>query len=269
MNNDSNEIFEYIKNMNLMFDTHAHYNDAKFLKNQTEILEYVHRNGVKHICNMSASLEECETSVEIAKKFDFVFCAVGIHPENVEQLEGNWVDKLENFAKQKKVVAIGEIGLDYHYENFDRNKQIEVFEKQLSLAKKLGLPVAIHSRDAVYDTVQILKKFPEVKGVVHCFSGHAQTALDYVSMGYFIGFTGILTFKNSKYVKEAAKAVPLSKIVIETDCPFLAPEPWRGQICDSAMLVSVVKTLSEIKEISVDEVVKSTQRNAFELYRIQ
>lgn len=270
MNKTLNEmLFERIKNLNLIFDTHAHYNDEKFKENRSETLEYVHKNGVSNICNMSSSLEECETSVEIAQQFEFVFCAVGIHPENVANLPPNWLEKLEYYAKQNKVVAIGEIGLDYHYENFDKEKQIEMFEQQMSLAKKLNLPVAIHSRDAFEDTTKILKKFPEVRGVVHCFSGSVQSALTYVAMNYFIGFTGILTFKNAKNVKKVAEAVPISKIVLETDCPFLAPEPWRGQVCNSAMLVSVVEALAEIKKIPIEEVVKTTNRNAFELYRIK
>ena len=269
MNKESDEIFEQIKNINLIFDTHAHYNDPKFIENQFEILDYVHKNGVSNICNMSASLEECETSIELAKKFDFMFCAVGIHPENVENLNEGWIEKLEKLAKQKKVVAIGEIGLDYHYENFDKDKQIDSFESQLELAKKLNLPVAIHSRDATFDTTNILKKFSSVNGVVHCFSGSVEFAKQILNLGYFIGFTGILTFKNSKQIKEVARVVPLEKIVIETDCPFLAPEPWRGEICNSAMLVSVVKKLAEIKEVSVEEIVKVTHKNAFKLYRIK
>lgn len=269
MNSSLEQSFEQIKNMNLIFDTHAHYNDPKFSENQFEILNYVHQNGVSNVCNMSASLEECATSVELAKKFDFVFCAVGIHPENVDSLNENWQAELESFAKQEKVVAIGEIGLDYHSENFNKNKQIEVFEQQMEIAQKLDLPVAIHSREAAFDTITVLKKFSSVKGVVHCFSGSVETAEQLLDLGYFLGFTGILTFKNSKQVKQVARAVGLSRMVIETDCPFLAPEPWRGQVCNSSMLVSVVKTLAEIKEVSFEEVVKVTNKNAFELYRIK
>ena len=229
--------FEKIKMLNSIFDTHAHYNDPVFNNNQNEIIEHIKQNGISNVCNISASLKECQTSIELANKYDFFVCAVGIHPENVYNLPDDWITKLEKFATQKKVVAIGEIGLDYHYDKFDKNKQIEIFSQQMKLAQKLNLPVVIHSRDASLDTLNILKKFPEVKGVVHCFSGSVETALNYLEMGYFIGFTGIITFKNAKQVKKVAEKIPLENIVIETDCPYLAPEPWRGQICNSSMLV--------------------------------
>lgn len=263
------EIDEKFKLLNSIFDTHAHYNDPKFDENREEIIEYIQTKGVCNVCNMSASLKECETSIELAKKHSFMFCAVGIHPENVDELEKNWIEKLQNYARLEKVVAIGEIGLDYHGTDFDKDVQVEVFEKQMNLAEKENLPVAVHSRNASEDTVKILKKFNSVNGVVHCFSGSVETAKQLLDLNYFIGFTGILTFKNSKQVKEVAKFVPVDRIVIETDCPFLAPEPWRGTVCNSAMLVSVVQVLAEIKQLSVEEILRITKKNAFELYRIK
>ena len=262
-------MLEKIKQLNAIFDTHAHYNDKKFDKNRIEIIKHIKKNGVSNVCNISSSLEECKTSIELANKFDFFICTVGIHPENIYNLPNDWTIKLENFAKQKKVVAIGEIGLDYHYDKFDKNKQIETFENQMNIAAKFNLPVVIHSRDATMDTLNIIKKFPTVRGVIHCFSGSAESALKYIELGYFIGFTGILTFKNAKQVKTVAKIVPIEKVVIETDCPFLAPEPWRGQICNSSMLISVVQELAKIKQIEIEDVVKITQKNGFKLYRIK
>lgn len=255
--------------INSIFDTHAHYNDAKFDDNRFELIKHIHQNGVSNVCNVSDSLEDCKSSIELAQKVDFFVCAVGIHPEKIYNLPTDWTTKLEQFAKQDKVVAIGEIGLDYHYEQFDKNKQIEVFEQQMELAQKLNLPVAIHSRDAALDTLTILKKFPNVTGVVHCFSGSIETALNYIELGYFIGFTGIVTFKNAKKVKEVAKAVPLKNMVIETDCPYIAPEPWRGQICNSTMLVSVIQELANIKNLTTGEIAQATKENGFKLYRIK
>lgn len=260
------EIFKKIRDMNSIFDTHAHYNDPVFENNYQEVIDFVLSNGVSHVCNMSANLDECESSIKIAQNYENICCAVGIHPINTKELEPDWISKLENYAKQKKVVAIGEIGLDYNEKGFDKKTQIEVFKAQLDLARRLNKPVAIHSRDAIFDTIETLKKFPDVHGVVHCFSGSVETASILIDMGFFLGFTGIVTFKNAKVVKEVAKSIPLSNMVIETDCPFLAPEPWRSKTCNSAMLVSVIKTIAEIREVDVKTIVESTRNNAFKLY---
>ncbi len=261
--------FEKIKKIGLIFDTHAHYNSVEFDKNRNEVIDYISQNGVKKVCNISSSLDECCSSIELAQNFDFIYCTVGIHPENIYNLKENWLDELETLAKKNKVVAIGEIGLDYHYESFDKSKQLEVFTKQLELADKLNLPVAIHSRDAANDTIETLKKFNKITGVIHCFSGSVPIALTYLEMGFFVGITGIITFKNAKQIKETIKQIPLEKIVIETDCPYLAPEPWRGKVCNSAMLVSVIEAISQIKQISIEDVVTQTYKNGLKLYRIE
>ncbi len=252
-----------------IFDTHAHYNDEKFQQNQNEIITYVHQNGVGKICNIGTSLKESKESVDLSKKYDFIFSSVGIHPFHADSLKNDWEEELLNIAKNEKVVAIGEIGLDYTAKEFSKNKQFEVFEKQLNLAKILNLPVVIHSREAQEDTLAILKNFPEIKGVIHCFSGNYELAQTYVELGWFIGFTGIVTFKNAEKTRQAAKIVPNNRLVIETDCPYMAPEPFRGQVCNSAMLSSIIEKIAEIKNSSYDEILTITNMNAHKLYKIK
>ncbi len=254
---------------NKIFDTHAHYNDEKFKNNMDNLLKKVHSEGVTNITNVGADLKESLESIELAKKYDFVYSSVGIHPFNVNNLEENWEEKLLNLAKNEKVVAIGEAGLDYSEKNFSKEKQFEVFEKQLNLAEKLNLPAIIHSRDAEEDTLSIIENFPNVKGVIHCFSGDLKLAEKYVEMGWFIGFTGIVTFKNADKTKKVAECMPLNNMVVETDCPYMAPEPLRGKVCDSSMLKFIIQKIADLRNISYDEVMNKTFENALKLYRIK
>ncbi len=251
-----------------IFDTHAHYDDAKFDGEREQILSSMNDAGVSNICNVGADLESSKASVKLASEYDFIYCSVGVHPTCVDDLPNDWLDQIENLAKLDKVVAIGEIGLDYHFPDFSRSGQLDAFEKQLELAQSLEVPVIIHSRDAVEDTVAVLKNFPKVSGVIHCFSGSPQVACKYVEMGWNIGFTGIVTFKNAKKAAEAAKVVPNDRIVIETDCPYMAPEPFRGSRCDSRMLVFVASKIAQIKGMLPQEFVDMTRKNAFNLYKI-
>lgn len=257
-----------MNNLMGIFDTHAHYDDAKFNKNRDELLSSMKANGVSYICNVGSDLKSSETSIELSNNYEFIYSAVGAHPECVDNLPSDWLNLIENLSEQNKVVAIGEIGLDYHYPNFSKKKQFDVFEKQLNLAQKLNKPVIIHSRDAVADTISILKNFPKVSGVIHCFSGSAEVACRYIEMGWYLGFTGVVTFKNAKKAVEAVGAIPIEKLVIETDCPYMAPEPWRGSCCNSKMLVSVANKIAEIKGMLPQEVVDITRNNAFKLYGI-
>lgn len=251
-----------------IFDTHAHYDDVKFCDIRDDLLSSMNKDGVSYICNVGADLKSSEASIELANNYEFIYSAVGVHPECVNNLPANWLKQIENFTKKDKVVAVGEVGLDYHYPGFSKKKQFDVFEKQLDLAKKLNLPVIIHSRDAVEDTISILKNFPEVSGVIHCFSGSTEVACRYIEMGWYIGFTGVVTFKNAKKAVEAAGTIPVEKLVIETDCPYMAPEPWRGKCCNSKMLVSVANKIADIKGMLPQEIVDITRNNAFKLYRI-
>ena len=251
-----------------IFDTHAHYDDVKFDGERDQILLSMHDAGVSNICNVGADLESSRASVELAGKYDFVYCSVGVHPTCVDNLPDDWLNQVENLADSDKVVAIGEIGLDYHFPGFSKSRQFEVFEKQLELAMSISAPVIIHSRDAVEDTVAVLKNFPRVSGVIHCFSGSPQVACKYVEMGWNVGFTGVITFKNAKKVAEAAKVVPNDRIVIETDCPYMAPEPFRGSRCDSRMLTFVASKIAQIKGMLPQELVDMTRKNAFNLYKL-
>lgn len=252
-----------------IFDTHAHYEDEKFKKNKTELLLNMQKNGVEKICNVGTSLEESKKSIELANEYDFIFSSVGIHPFYAESLEKNWEEKFLKLAKSKKVVAIGEAGLDYSAKEFSKKKQFEIFEKQLNIAEKLNLPIIIHSRDAKEDTLAIVKNFPKVKGVVHCFSEDFKTALEYVKLNYFIGFTGIVTFKNADKTKKAAESTPKENLVVETDCPYMAPEPLRGKICESSMIKYILQKIAEIKNLSYSELLLQTRDNAFKLYKFK
>ncbi len=254
---------------NKIFDTHAHYNDEKFKSNMDNILKKVHNEGVANITNVGADLKESLESIELAKKYDFIYSSVGIHPFNVNNLEENWEEKLLSLAKNEKVVAIGEAGLDYSKKDFSKEKQFEVFEKQLNLAEKLNLPAIIHSRDAEEDTLSIIKNFPNVKGVIHCFSGDLKLAEKYIQMGWFIGFTGIVTFKNAEKTKKVAECMPLNNMVVETDCPYMAPEPLRGKVCDSSMLKFIIQKIADIRAVSFNNIMEQTFANALKLYKIE
>lgn len=252
-----------------IFDSHAHYNDEKFKDKQDEIIRYVHDNGVQYICNIGASLKESVDSIEIAKKYKFIFSSVGIHPFYAEEIEEEWEEKFKELLKNEKVVAIGEAGLDYSQKDFSKEKQFEIFEKQLDIAEKLDMPFIVHSRDAEQDTLDIIKNFSKVKGVIHCFSGDEKLAEKYIEMGWYIGFTGVVTFKNAKKTTRVAQFVPIDRIVVETDCPYMAPEPLRGQVCDSSMLPHIIKKIADIREASYSEILENTTQNALNLYRIK
>ena len=252
-----------------IFDTHAHYNDEKFKDNFDEIISYIHSNGVEFVCNVGANLKESEESIEIAKKYDFIYCSVGIHPFYAEKIKENWQEDLIKLSKYEKVVAIGEAGLDYSEKEFSKSKQFDLFEKQLEIAQKLNLPIIIHSRDAAEDTLAIVKNFPKVKGVVHCFSGDDVLAEKYINMGYKIGFTGVITFKNAKKTIKAAQIAPIGSIVVETDCPYMAPEPLRGTVSNSSMIKYIIQKIADVKNLEYEEVLKQTRKNGLDLYKIK
>lgn len=247
-------------------DSHAHYDDEQFDGDRDELLERLHENGVRNIVNIGCSLERSQFSVDLAEKYPFVYAAVGVHPEDAPDTPDSYLSKIEFWTANPKVVAIGEIGLDYHYDGFDRELQIRFFEEQLDLAEKSGLPVIIHSRDATEDTMNILRRRGRVKGVMHCFSGSAETAKQVLELGMNISFTGVLTFKNARKAVEAAKVVPLDRLMLETDCPYMAPEPYRGKRCDSSMITRVISKLAEIKEVSPEAVAEAATANTLKLF---
>lgn len=247
-------------------DSHAHYDDEQFDGDRDELLDRLHENGVRNIVNIGCSLERSQFSVDLAEKYPFVYAAVGIHPEDAPDTPDGYLSKVEFWTANPKVVAIGEIGLDYHYEGFDRELQIRFFEEQLDLAERSGLPVIIHSRDATEDTMNILRRRGRVKGVMHCFSGSAETARQVLELGMNISFTGVLTFKNARKAVEAVKVIPLDRLMLETDCPYMAPEPYRGKRCDSSMITRVIDKIAEIKEVSPETVAETTMANTLKLF---
>lgn len=255
----------------MIFDTHAHYDDEAFDEDRGILLSSMKSSGIGNIVNIGADMKSSQVSIELANEYDFIYAAVGVHPSEVEELTDEHMDELEKWAALDKVVAIGEIGLDYHYPDTDKALQKKWFVKQLEVAAKAKLPVVIHSRDAAKDTLDIMKehKADEIGGVVHCYSYGVEMAREYLDMGYYFGIGGVVTFTNSKKLKEVVSYLPLDKIVLETDCPYLSPVPNRGKRNSSLNLPYVVSAIADIKQISEEEVIEATTKNAFDLYRIK
>lgn len=254
----------------MIFDTHAHYDDDAFDEDREELLGSMQANGVGKIVNIGASLNSCKQTIELMQKYDFVYGAIGVHPNEVEELSEESFAQLKEWCKSEKSVAVGEIGLDYYYDEPTPEIQKKWFIRQLNLAREISKPVVIHSRDAAKDTIDIMKEqhAEEIGGVVHCFSYTKETAKIMLDMGFYIGIGGVLTFKNGVKLKEAADFIPMDRIVLETDCPYLAPVPFRGKRNSSLYLPYVVSTLAEIKGISEEEVRRITWENAHRMYRI-
>jgi TatD DNase family protein len=255
----------------MIFDTHAHYDDESFDEDREELIFSLKNKGVGTVVNVGASVASTKKTFEIVKKYDFMYGAVGIHPEDVERLDESHMEWLKSLAADKKIVAIGEIGLDYHYDEPEREVQKKWFARQLDLAYELDMPIIIHSRDAAADTLDIMKAHhgDELNGVIHCFSYSPEMAQIYLDMGYYLGIGGVVTFKNSKKLKEVVKMTPLERIVLETDCPYLTPEPHRGKRNDSSYLKYVVECISKLKGISAEKIIKTTCENAVKMYRIR
>lgn len=247
-----NEILR--KNLSI-FDAHAHYDDDQFDEDRESVIEELKNNNIVGVLNCGASLEGSINSVSLANDHDIFYAAVGIHPEYADKFDEHTIDELKRLAKNEKVKAIGEIGLDYYYdENPERETQKKVFIRQMELAKELNLPVIIHDRDAHEDTLNIIKQFKGVTGEIHCFSGSVEFARECLKLGYYIGFTGVVTFKNAKKIIEVVKEVPLDRILIETDCPYMAPTPFRGKRNRSEYIEYMINKIAEIKDVDPEEV---------------
>ena len=255
----------------MLFDSHAHYNDSQFDGDRFEILDSMEENGIGYIVNAADSMESIEKILPLTEKYRFIYAAVGVHPEECENLTDADIEKLKEFAKHKKVCAIGEIGLDYHYDDVEKTIQQKWFDRQISLAEDVNLPVIIHDREAHADCIEIIKKhdIKRIGGVLHCYSGSPEMAKELLPTGIYFGFGGTLTFKNAKKVRLSAEAIPIDRILLETDCPYLAPEQVRGKRNSSLFMHYVAEKLAEIKGISVSEVEKITTENAKRLYRIE
>ena len=256
----------------MIFETHAHYDDEKFDPDRVELLSHLLReNNIGKIVNVGATFKGCKESIALAEKYDDVYAAIGIHPEEIDEINDEVIEWLRQNSSNPKVVAIGEIGLDYYWvkEEEQRVKQRLWFNKQMDLAKELEMPVIIHSRDAAEDTLNTIKLYnnSHVKGIVHCYSYSKEIAMEYVKMGWYIGVGGVVTFKNAKKLVETVEAIPLESIVLETDCPYMAPVPHRGERNSSIFLSLVAEKIAEINNISVAEVENVTYQNALNIYK--
>ena len=253
----------------MLFDTHAHLNDPAFDPDRETLMESFAAAGVGLVMNAGCSLESSREIVAMAEKYPWLYASVGSHPDSASEVNEAVLEEYRKLCKlSPKVKAIGEIGLDYYYEDIPRGIQQKAFRMQLALAQELDLPVIVHERDAHNDGLAIIKEFPAIKGVFHCYSGSAEMARQLVDLGWYIGFTGVLTFKNARKAVETAAAIPLDRIVLETDCPFMAPDPFRGKRNHPGYLYRMAQKLAEIRGISLEEVHAATFENGKRLYRI-
>ena len=246
----------------MYFDSHAHFDDEKYNENRDSLIREMNENGVDYIINIGADIKSSQNSIELAKKYDFIYATIGVHPHEVEKMTEEDIKALEEMAKYEKVVGIGEIGLDFYYDFSQRDKQRYWFERQLELAKKLDMPVSIHSREATMECFEIIKNSGVRKGVIHAFSGSVEIAREYIKMGFYIGVGGVLTFKNAKKLVDVVKDISIDNILLETDSPYLAPVPVRGSVNNSQNLKYIADKISEIKQISAEKVCEITTKNA-------
>ena len=252
-----------------LFDTHAHYDDRQFKDDADSVLEGMPEKDIALIINAGTTLKTSRESVRLAQRYPFVYAAVGIHPHNAKDLSDQLLCSIKELAQsEKKVVAIGEIGLDYHYDFSKREDQIKCFYKNMELARDLKLPVIIHEREAPQDCFECVKSFDNI-GVYHCYSGSLEMAKEILKIGYYISFTGAITFKNAKKALEVVKWAPMDRIMIETDSPYMAPEPFRGQRCDSSLVSLIADKIAEIKGISSESVAEITLKNGMTLFNIK
>ena len=253
----------------MIFDTHTHYDDKAYDGDRDELLSSFKEKGISGAACASAEWDSIPAILALCEKYDFLHLTLGIHPNNALELTPEHRAEFEALIEEKKPVAIGEIGLDYHYEEPSREVQKEAFIYQLKLAERFDLPVIIHSRDAAEDTFEILKEYaPKKRGVIHCYSGSPEMAKEYVKNGWFIGIGGVVTFKNGRKLKETVEQIPLENIVLETDCPYLAPTPHRGERNSSLFLPLVAEKIANLKGISTEEVEDVTEKNAERMYGI-
>lgn len=254
----------------ILYDTHAHLDNPAYDTDRDEVMEKIKASGVGFVNNIGADIKTSYQSISLAEKYDFVYATCGVHPSETLDMTEDDIKTLYEMSKHEKVKAIGEIGLDYHYENNpDPETQKYWFKRQLELSKEVGLPVVIHDRESKGETIKILKDFKIDRGVMHCYSGSAETAKELLKMGFYISFTGVVTFKNARKSIEALKSVPLDRLFIETDCPYMSPEPFRGTRNDSSNVIKVAEKYAEVKGISLEEVIFTTTNNAKEFFKVK
>ena len=253
----------------MLFDTHAHMDDRAFDLDREELLRALPQQEIGLLMNPGCSLESSRNASKLAQTYDYIYAAVGSHPDVADEVNEAVLEEYRALvAANPKIKAIGEIGLDYHYEDIPRELQLKAFRMQMALAKELDLPAIVHERDAHEDGMKVVEEFPEVTGVFHCYSGSAEMAKWLVNRGWYIGFTGVLTFKNARKALEVAAAIPLDRIVLETDCPYMSPEPFRGKRNDPGKLYRMAERLAELRGLTVEEVHAVTTENGKRLYRI-
>lgn len=253
----------------MLFDTHAHMDDRAFQEDRQDLLAQYPQQGIGLILNPGCSLASSRAAAELARQYDYVYAAVGSHPDAADEVNESVLAEYRTLCRDNpKVKAIGEIGLDYHYEDIPRDIQQNAFRMQMGLARELKLPVIIHEREAHEDGIRIVEEFPEVTGVFHCYSGSLEMAKWLVNRGWYIGFTGVLTFKNARKALEVASGIPLDRIVLETDCPYMAPEPFRGKRNDPGKLYRMAEKLAQLRGLTAEEAQRITMENGKRLYRI-
>ena len=253
----------------MLFDTHAHLDDHAFDADRAELLASLPGQGLALVMNPGCSLESSRNADRLSREYDYIYAAAGSHPDAADEVDAAVLEEYRTLCKQNpKIKAIGEIGLDYHYEDIPREIQLRAFRLQMELARELGLPVIVHEREAHEDGMKVVDEFPEVTGVFHCYSGSAEMAKELVKRGWYIGFTGVLTFKNARKALEVAASIPLDRIVLETDCPYMSPEPFRGKRNDPGKLYRMAEKLAELRGLTVEEIQAVTTENGRRLYRI-
>ena len=251
----------------MIIDTHAHYDDEQFDTDRDELLKSIEAGGIGLIVNAGSTIDSWKKIVELTEAYSFMYGAIGIHPDEVGDMDDVQFSRMSDLLELDKIVAVGEIGLDYYWDKEEHDLQKEWFIRQLGLAREKDMPVIIHSRDAAADTFEIMKQHAAgMKAVIHCYSYSAEMAREYVKMGYYIGVGGVVTFKNAKKLKQVVEEIPLASIVLETDCPYLAPVPYRGKRNTSLYLPYVAEQVAELKGITVEDVIRQTEKNSRELY---
>ena len=253
----------------MLFDTHAHMDDRAFDCDREALLTALPQQGIQLLMNPGCSLASSRNASALSQQYDYIYAAVGSHPDVADEVNEAVLEEYRKLCKENpKIKAIGEIGLDYHYEDIPREIQLKAFRMQMELARELNLPAIVHERDAHEDGMSVVREFPDVTGVFHCYSGSAEMARQLVDKGWYIGFTGVLTFKNARKAVEVAQSIPLERIVLETDCPYMSPEPFRGKRNDPGKLYRMAEKLAEIRGLSVEEIHHITTENGKRLYRI-
>ena len=252
----------------MIFETHAHYEDAAFDEDREDLLNSLPENNIEYVVNISSTIKTVEQSIELAKSYEYIYASVGIHPEETRLMDEEKLLWLKEMAKHRKVVAIGEIGLDYYWDTTDRETQKIWFAKQMEMAKDLVKPLVIHSRDAANDTFNMIKEanVEEIGAVLHCFSYGVEQAKQYLNMGFYLGIGGVVTFTNGRKLKEVVSYAPLEQLVLETDSPYLSPVPYRGKRNSSLNIPYIIKEIANIKNTDYDTVVRITNENAKKLY---